>query len=466
MSKKEVVPTAEAIGIFNDYTNRVIEEFLSYYSSKASKKTYRSAINIMLLDILAKEAADITFSDYNNVVSKDEGDRNTQSTYRESFIKFLYGFGLLKNEEGFSSRMLKDDIVAEFNRLKNRGKVKVKRISPNEPLTLPEFMAIEEVLNKDFTKLEMQKIEFCWHMLYQEGCSVEELKEIKSIHLQDGKVITDAGNTFEVPSKFHPMFEDLNSRETRYNGFFTANKLIKDLGEIANLDRKLTPFIIKKTRNENILKCSNCSESYENKTQNWASVNGRIVCFECADDIKKKLNLADEDIPTTSVKVMSSEQEAKVEASVYTFGELARNFKNKPINYLELHERLMEIGLMGEIFVYESECKKLSGTKYEEMVNREIAEDPTNGYDILSYERDGTPLHIEVKTTTSNKDQFFLSKHELDTAKKFKEQDKKHVVYFVKNILSNEPTVERIKDIAENTNFIFEETNYKVTKNQ
>lgn len=418
----------------------------------------------MLYQILSKEAADINFSDYNIVVPKREEDKSAQSTYRESFIKFLYCFDYLKDSTGFDSIWIKGNLAEEFKKKKIKKNVAVKRNSATSPLTLTELLAIQEVLNKDFTKLDMKKIEFCWHMLFKEGCGVEEVKEIKSIHLRNGFIVTNTGNRYKMPSKFFALFKELNNRESGYNGFFTVNDLMEDLGELADLERKLTPSIIKKTRNENILKCGNCGESYENLTENWVSVSGRIVCFECAADLKKKLNLAEEVLTHINFKVMSLEQEAHVEASVYKFEELVSNFKNKPIDYLNLHERLMEIGLMGEVFVYERECQKLKGTKYEGMVNKEIAENPTNGYDILSYERNGTPLHIEVKTTSTNKDEFFLSKHELDTAKKFKEQGKKYTVFFVKNILSSKPIVEIIDDITENNNFKFEELNYKVTK--
>ena len=50
--------------------------------------------------------------------------------------------------------------------------------------------------------------------------------------------------------------------------------------------------------------------------------------------------------------------------------------------------------------------------------------DDSLGYDILSYEEDGTPRYIEVKTTEHRSDNgelyFFISQNELEKAKTLK----------------------------------------------
>ncbi|MDF2039868.1 DUF3883 domain-containing protein [Cytobacillus oceanisediminis] len=137
----------------------------------------------------------------------------------------------------------------------------------------------------------------------------------------------------------------------------------------------------------------------------------------------------------------------------------------KPIDYLNLHKLQIEIGKIGEAYVYELECKKLKGTPYINKVDDGIARNPANGYDILSFTRDGKPLHIEVKATSGSEDVFYLSKNEYQTAEKMKEQGLDYVVYFVKKVLSDNPDLIRIKDVTANKGYLFEEVGWKVTKN-
>jgi hypothetical protein len=64
------------------------------------------------------------------------------------------------------------------------------------------------------------------------------------------------------------------------------------------------------------------------------------------------------------------------------------------------------------------------------------------GYDILSYEEDGTPRYIEVKATRSKTGQanFFLSSNELEKSSELQN----YWIYIVFDILSNSPNVWRI----------------------
>ena len=124
----------------------------------------------------------------------------------------------------------------------------------------------------------------------------------------------------------------------------------------------------------------------------------------------------------------------------------------------------MEIGKLGEAFVYEYECKKLIGTKYINMIDEKKALDYKNGYDILSYTREGDPLHIEVKCTVGTDHIFYLSNNELKTAKRMKAEGLTYVVYFVQGIMSNSPSITKIEDVSNNNEYVFEEMNWKVSK--
>lgn len=149
---------------------------------------------------------------------------------------------------------------------------------------------------------------------------------------------------------------------------------------------------------------------------------------------------------------------------LFTFDDLKKKLFDNPVDYLKLHEIQMEIGKLGEAYVYENEVRKLRGTKYINMIDEKKALDPSNGYDILSYTIEGTPVHIEVKSTSGNEDVFFLSNHEYNTAREMKNNNLVYVVYFVKGILTQEPKIEIICDITDNNEYFMEQSNWKVTK--
>lgn len=134
---------------------------------------------------------------------------------------------------------------------------------------------------------------------------------------------------------------------------------------------------------------------------------------------------------------------------------------------MNLHKFLMEIGNLGEAFVYDLEKRKLVGTKYEESVSNLPARDHTNGYDILSYDLDGTELYIEVKTEINSDNDFYLSDNELKTAQRLKSERKKYLVYRVHNILAenkNDIIYDIIEDITDNSGYKFEVCSWKVSR--
>jgi hypothetical protein len=465
--RSDVLNTDVVRSVYSEKTNELVEEFLTYYhNNKRSQASYRSSVNKLLLNDLAKEAREITFTDYVKFIPKKKEGKNSQDTYKEMFIKFLFAFDYLEDPRGFSSIWLKESIIGEF-KSKKEEKKKADKKTLNEPLSIPELISIQKVLENDFTKLEMRKMDFCWFMLFEKGCSAEEVKELKSENFIDGMIRINNGNRFVVPAKFNPMFEELNKRESNYTGFYTVNTLIAELGVMAGLERKLSPIIIKKTRNDSFLKCCNCGEIHWNTTNNWVSVNNRIVCVFCSEELKKKLNFDVEfaSIPNANYEVISKERELNLSSIMFTFNELRNKIINKPIDFLKLHELQIEIGKLGEAFVYEMECTYLKGTKYEKKVDNKKALNPSNGYDILSYTREGKPIYIEVKATAGTINQFYLSNHELQTAKRLKKDGLTYLIYFVKEIMSDSPKLIKIEDISANKDYIFEEINWKVTKN-
>lgn len=93
------------------------------------------------------------------------------------------------------------------------------------------------------------------------------------------------------------------------------------------------------------------------------------------------------------------------------------------IDYLKLEELKQIIGNIGEEYVFEYEKKRLNklDSKYAEMVDRTPANDPKNGYDILSYTEKGIPIYIEVKSTIGDANTpFYITKNEKETAERIR----------------------------------------------
>ncbi|KOR90371.1 hypothetical protein AM231_15400 [Paenibacillus solani] len=105
-----------------------------------------------------------------------------------------------------------------------------------------------------------------------------------SDHFKDGLITTYKNKCYQVPDKFTIIFETLSDKQ--YNGFKSLNDIVSRLGIIAEIP-ELKPIRIKNARKANTLTCSNCNNNYTNLVHNWISINERIVCVKCGDEIKK-----------------------------------------------------------------------------------------------------------------------------------------------------------------------------------
>ena len=116
-----------------------------------------------------------------------------------------------------------------------------------------------------------------------------------------------------------------------------------------------------------------------------------------------------------SVKFQKIKTTARVIQSKRKAGEITTD---SPVNHLEIAKKKQIKGREAEEFVFEQEKKKLI-----ELNKPKLAEMVTNkshqlglGYDILSFNEDGSEKHIEVKSSNSNS--FYISKNELEVSQK------------------------------------------------
>lgn len=266
---------------------KVIEEFLSYYSV-GSRATLNSSIRILLKsDLNRREVEDIVIEDFLKLFPKGVEDNDSQERYKHSFFRFIYAFDILSNPKGFEKKFIKENERRSFERLK-QPKVKEEKVRSDKVLTLEELTSIQKIIESDSTKIEILKMQFVWHLIFELGIDIQEVKKnINSENFVDGKVLTKEGS-FAVPEKYQYLFEKLSEGDRSYNGFSTLNDYFEKLGELAKLERKLLPTMAKITRREYMVACGNCGERYTNLSHNWLSVNNRIVCIDCGESLKKK----------------------------------------------------------------------------------------------------------------------------------------------------------------------------------
>lgn len=90
----------------------------------------------------------------------------------------------------------------------------------------------------------------------------------------------------------------------------------------------------------------------------------------------------------------------------------------KKIDWNVVNERKSKIGAEGELFVYNLEqqnAKAIFSKLDKRIVHISAKYGDGFGYDILSVDKNGDPVYIEVKTTTSGEDTpFYISRNEYD----------------------------------------------------
>ena len=92
------------------------------------------------------------------------------------------------------------------------------------------------------------------------------------------------------------------------------------------------------------------------------------------------------------------------------------------IDYIQKAIRNEEVGSAGEQFIKEIEQERLRNSGHDNLADKVIKQLDGLGYDLLSFETDGRPRYIEVKTTTANFDsEFYITRNEVHFKDKFKD---------------------------------------------
>lgn len=144
-----------------------------------------------------------------------------------------------------------------------------------------------------------------------------------------------------------------------------------------------------------------------------------------------------------------------------------RAIKDK-IDYEEEGRKMKILGDRGEKIVMDLEIKRLNEAGKKDLakkVERVSLKFDSYGFDILSYETDGTKRFIEVKATRAKvgSANFYFTANELRTA----EENKNYFIYMVYDVVSESPKVWVIRNPfnPENQNTFKTPINYRITIN-
>ena len=272
--------------LLTDNSKKIIETFLTFYK-ESSHASLRSSIYRTLYYGLSKDdVLNINFQDYKNLFPNETKKLTTQESYRSNFFKYLYAFDHLNNPNGFKTIWIKDTIKRQFKKVTDQ-EATVKVTKPRRTLNIEELLAIQRIFEANSTKFNILKMQFCWYAIFELGLEIEEVRNTTYVNFYNEKLhIGEVA--YEIPDKFYSMFNVLSQQDRVNNGFASLDVIIEDLGQLINLDKKLLPSTIKQTRKVYMITCGHCGEDQSNLSSKWLSVNNRIVCVNCAEDLKKK----------------------------------------------------------------------------------------------------------------------------------------------------------------------------------
>lgn len=138
---------------------------------------------------------------------------------------------------------------------------------------------------------------------------------------------------------------------------------------------------------------------------------------------------------------------------------------NKTVDFESINNQKRRKGKKAEDLVLSLEIKILELNGFQEladMANDSPSTFPSYGYDIDSFELDGTPKQIEVKSIQKYGNTFYITKNELEKSSSLPN----YYIYLVFDVL-DQPSIKYIKHPKLGDNSIFQliPENYKVRFN-
>ncbi|MTI53751.1 DUF3883 domain-containing protein [Geosporobacter ferrireducens] len=452
--------SAEIKGIISES-----QELVNMYiqANEKSGRTIICALRRLMEEVNKNDVKNIDYTDYLTHIKPFEN-TSTPAKLKQGFIKFLYAYEFLKDDKGFEMEYW-NPIEIRDNFEKERKEKARKRYET--ALTFEQIEKIQHflysILEDDF---DLIKLDLAFYMcFYTDINNVKDLKEADMRFYKNGTWTINESD-YDLPKKYEPFI--MYQQNLNYTKMYSLNSYISRLGNYVGI-KDLQPRHIFKAREQMQVPCFECGEKHYIFKENWTTINGKIICKECGEKILSRNNIkknyiSQNDMPCYEVEILTQQEKKNTEIATDSFDTL-KNKISKNFDFSRLNEYLSYIGNLGEKHVYKMEREKLKNTKYYDMVDNTPALDHENGYDILSYEMNGVPIMIEVKTTTGKEsDPFFVTDREIKTAEKAWAEGKVYRFYRVSNIMAKDKNEIAIKVYDRITEEDFEVTGavYKV----
>lgn len=168
----------------------------------------------------------------------------------------------------------------------------------------------------------------------------------------------------------------------------------------------------------------------------------------------------------TSLPELEKSDELKEEEppeKTKSFTNITRAYNGKDINWKRKHDESTSLGLAGEELVIKYEKQKLESINRKDLADQVCKMKDGAGYDILSFDKEGKEIHIEVKTTVRDKDEpFYISLNEVSF---FKENPEGYWLFrvFAYDLLNNTARFYKM-NIQELKSMTFKPINFEVSK--
>lgn len=130
-------------------------------------------------------------------------------------------------------------------------------------------------------------------------------------------------------------------------------------------------------------------------------------------------------------------------------------------DYVKETQVKMKTGFSGEQLVMDYEVTRLKKSGYSTKIQHVSLLDDSKGYDILSFEEDGSERYIEVKTTKNqsmNKGSFYISENERKCA-----EGKNYWIYYVTDVDGDYPVINLIENPFEEQCLQLTPVSYRAT---
>lgn len=285
-------------------------------------------------------------------------------------------------------------------------------------------------------------------MLIEKKDDIEVIKKVPISPMFKGKILS-----VYYPDDFMNIFS------SKHLNYFIDNLCIENSSR-SELDKQA--LLLHYKNSDQVMKKWSVYEFSRFLYKSFGSPNDEVKEEKLPDELKE---FKDKDFPPIEVVNFSY-----VELTTDELAELSdrKERKRNKIDYINRSKKLKKIGNRGELIVLKAERNYLiknGKPNLGELVEYMAEKDDSVGYDIKSYNLDGTERLIEVKSTTHRvgTNNIYMSANELDVATK----NSNYYFYVVYEADSKMPKIWRVKgtDLLNDEKIIKEPIAYRLRIN-